>query len=545
MLRGLMQDRPLLVSSLIDYGAELFGNEAIVSAMPEGPPHRTTYAEVRNRILRLAGALTAMGVRPGDIVATLAWNSHRHFELYYAISGIGAVCHTINPRLFPDQLAYIVEHAGDRALFFDPALLPLVEAMRPRWPSIASYVVLAGRDEAPASGSLPNLIPYEDLLRGSDPLERWPEFDETTACALCYTSGTTGEPKGALYSHRSTVLHALVTLAANAKSFGQGRPLMPIVPLFHVNAWGLPYLAPLSGTPLVFPGAKLDGRSVFDLLDSESVCSGWGVPTVWLGLLAEMRTRGRKPAALSEVLIGGSAVPGAMVTAFERDWGINVVHGWGMTEMSPVGTICRLPPDASSLPHETQVEMKLSQGRRLFGVETWIADPDGKPLPHDGVAQGELFVRGPTVISGYFRDAPASAAAIDRDGWLATGDVATIAPDGFLRVVDRTKDLVKSGGEWISSIAVENAALAHPDVANCAVIGVPHAKWSERPLLIVVPKAGTAPRKSDILARLAETLAKWQVPDDVVFVDTLPLTATGKVSKKDLRARFAGYALQQ
>lgn len=545
MLKGLMMDRPLLVSSLIDFAAEVHSKVSITTQTVEGGIHRTTTADARRRIVRLANALRAMGVKPGDRIATLAWNTYRHFELYYAISGIGAVCHTINPRLFPDQLSYIVNHADDKILFFDLTFLPIIERMRAECRTVGRYVAMTDRAHMPDASGAGEILCYEDILQtGSDQIV-WPEFDENTACALCYTSGTTGEPKGALFSHRSTVLHALFVVSCLSSAFGAKRPLLPVVPLFHVNAWGLPYATMLSGTPLVMPGAKLDGASLFDLLDSEKVFSSWGVPTVWLGLLAEMRKRGRKPDNFSEVIIGGSAAPAAMITAFEQDFGVNVVHAWGMTEMSPVGTFGNLSPEMEAAPFEERLAIKTRQGQRLFGVDFKIVDENGQRLPHDGEAQGELFVRGPTVISAYFNNEAASAAAMDKEGWFGTGDVAKVTPDGYLTLVDRTKDLVKSGGEWISSIDVENAAIGCPGVANAAVIAIPHAKWVERPLLVVVKATNANPEKADILAHLATKLAKWQVPDDVVFVDALPLTATGKVSKRDLRQRFEDFRLPE
>ena len=393
--------------------------------------------------------------------------------------------------------------------------------------------------------SLDGLLCYEELLPLGEAEIVWPEFDENTASSLCYTSGTTGEPKGALFSHRSTVLHTLFVLACLPGPFGPEKPLLPVVPLFHVNAWGLPYAAMLSGTPLVMPGPKLDGASLFDLLDAEQVYSAWGVPTVWLGLLHEMQKRGRKPANFSEVIVGGSAAPAAMIETFEQTWGVNVVHAWGMTEMSPVGTFGDLSPAMKALPFAERLKIKSRQGKRFFGVDFKIVDDAGLPLPHDGLRQGELFVRGPTVISAYYNNPKASAAAMDKDGWFGTGDVAKVTADGYLTLVDRTKDLVKSGGEWISSIDVENEAIGCPGVANAAVIAVPHPKWSERPLLVVVKAPGTDPTKAQILAHLAAKLAKWQVPDDVVFADSLPMTATGKISKKDLRAKFADFRLPE
>ncbi len=544
MLKGLMMDRPLLVSSLVDFAAEIHRGVTITTATVEGGIQRMTIGESHRRIARLANVLLKLGIKPGDRVATLAWNTQRHFELYFAISGIGAVCHTINPRLFPEQMTYIVNHAQDKILFFDMTFLPLVEKFRENFQPVGSYVAMTDMAHMPASTGIDGLLCYEQLLElGGDTIV-WPEFDENTASSLCYTSGTTGEPKGALFSHRSTVLHTLCVLACLPGPFGPEKPLLPVVPLFHVNAWGLPYASMLSGTPLVMPGPKLDGASLFDLLDAEKVYSSWGVPTVWLGLLAEMQKRGRKPANFSEVIIGGSAAPAAMIETFEETWGVNVVHAWGMTEMSPVGTFGNLSPQQKALPFAERLKIKSRQGQRLYGVDFKIVDEDGRAQPHDGHAQGELFVRGATVISDYFENPKASAAARDKDGWFGTGDVAKITPDGYLSLVDRTKDLVKSGGEWISSIDVENEATGCPGVANAAVIAIPHPKWSERPLLVVVKTPGVNPSKADILAHLATKLAKWQVPDDVVFAESLPLTATGKISKKDLRAKFAAFRFE-
>lgn len=545
MLKGLMMDRPLLVSSLIDYAAEVYGQSPLISARVEGGVHRSTVRETARRVARLANRLLDLGVKPGDRVATLAWNTTRHVELYYAISGIGAVCHTINPRLFPEQMTYIVNHAADRMLFFDLTFQPLVEKLRPAWKSVETFVLLTDREHMPATTSVPDLQCYEDLLTGSRDHIDWPCFDENAASSLCYTSGTTGEPKGALFSHRSTVLHALFEIASLPGPFGQDKPILPVVPLFHVNAWGLPYATMLAGTPLVMPGPRLDGASLFDLMDAEHVNSAWGVPTVWLGLLDEMRKRGRKPAGFSEVIIGGSAAPGPMIETFERQYGVNVIHGWGMTEMSPVGAFTRLTPAEQALPLDERIKLKLHQGRRFYGVDFKITDEGGQRQPQDGKAQGELHVRGPTVISAYFANPAASKAAFDSDGWFATGDVARITDDGFLTLVDRTKDLVKSGGEWISSIDVENVAIGCPGVANAAVIAVPHPKWTERPLLVVVKAKDADPTKEAILAHLATRLAKWQLPDDIVFVESLPLTATGKVSKKDLRGSFSDFKLRE
>ena len=545
MLKGLMMDRPLLVSSLIEFAAEVYPKLTITTSTVEGGMTRAGIPEVRTRIARLANVLRKLGVGPGDRVATLAWNTQRHLELYYAISGIGAVCHTINPRLFPEQLTYIVNHAEDKILFFDATFMPLIEKLRGELQPVGTWVLMTDREHMPAGEPIPGLLCYEDLLALGEDSIQWPDLDENTACALCYTSGTTGEPKGALYSHRSTLLHTLFASSCLPGPFGSDKPLCPVVPLFHVNAWGLPYIAMLTGTPMVMPGPRLDGATLFDLFDAEGVHSSFGVPTVWLGLLAEMQKRGRKPAGFSQLVVGGSAAPRAMIETFERDWGVNVIHAWGMTEMSPIGTYMRMAPHMEALPFAERMTIKERQGLRLYGVEFKIVDEDGRRQPHDGVAQGELFVRGPTVIKGYYRNEAATKSAMDAEGWFGTGDVARITADGFLTLVDRTKDLVKSGGEWISSIDVENVAMGCPGVANAAVIAVPHPRWTERPVLVVVRAPGAAPTKEQVLAHVAGKLAKWQVPDDVLFVDALPLTATGKISKRDLRKRFEDYRLPE
>lgn len=542
MLRGMMMDTPLNVSAALDYGAEMHGGATIVSATIEGGMHRATYAETAKRTAQLAHGLKQLGVKRGDRIATLAWNGYRHFELYYAIGGLGAVCHTINPRLFPEQLIYIVNHAKDKVLFFDINLAPLVAKIRAHWPKDMIYVAMCDKAHLPKGDGLDGVLAYEDLLEGQPKTIRWPRIKETAAVSLCYTSGTTGEPKGALYSQRSVMLHALFTLTSGMGGLQSGRTVLPVVPLFHVNAWGLPYTAPITGMNLVMPGVRLDGPNLYDLLNQEKVYSTWGVPTVWTGLLAEIQKRGRKPEGLSEIIIGGSAAPRPMVEAFET-MGVEIVHGWGMTEMSPVGTLGVLPPKDRAKPLRTRIDLKVRQGRRMFGVDMKIVDEAGRTLPKNGKASGELFVRGPGVISGYYENKAASEKAFDKKGWFGTGDVAKITKDGYLIIVDRTKDLVKSGGEWISSIDVENAALAHPGVAGCAVIGVPHPKWQERPLMIVVKAPGANPTKDAIVGTLEKHIAKWQMPDDIVFVDQLPMTATGKVSKLTLRKQFAGHIL--
>ena len=543
MLRGMMMDRPLLVSSVIDYAAEVFPQVQVISNTVEGGIHRYGYADARERIGRLANALIGLGVKPGDRVATLAWNGYRHFELYYAIAGIGAVCHTINPRLFPEQITYIANHAEDVALFFDLTFLPLVEKVAPTLKTIKTYAVLSDRAHMPAASSLPGLLCYEGLLAEMPAAFTWPEFDENAACALCYTSGTTGEPKGVLYSNRSMMLHTYQLIATRPDLFANNRRILPVVPLFHANAWSLPYVTPVTGCTFVLPGAKLDGATLFELMENEDVQAGWGVPTVWLGLIDEFKKRGRKPKNLTQILSGGSAVPQAMIDTLTRDWDIEVTHGWGMTEMSPIGTISLFRPEEQKLPPLERAKLSALQGRRMFGVDLKIVDDKGNRLPHDGEASGELWVRGSNVVSGYYKNPEASAKQIDAEGWFGTGDVAKITPDAWMVIVDRTKDLVKSGGEWISSIDVENAALAVKGIANCAVIGVPHPKWNERPLLCVVKQPGAEPTKQEILDMLATKIAKWQMPDDVVFVDALPMTATGKISKKDLRAQFADFKL--
>ena len=544
MLRGLMMDRPLLVSSVIDYAAEVYPDVEIVSQTVEGGLHRYGHRASRERIGRLANALKGLGIEPGDRVATLAWNGYRHFELYYAIAGIGAVCHTINPRLFPEQITYIANHAGDTALFFDLTFLPLVEKLKPSLKTIDTYVLMTDRQHMPANG-MGGLLCYEGLLAEVEELAEWPEFDENAACSLCYTSGTTGEPKGVLYSNRAMMLHTFFLIATRPDLFAGNRCILPVVPLFHANAWSLPYITPLTGCKFILPGAKLDGPTLFDLMEAEGVQAGWGVPTVWLGLIDEFKKRGRKPKDLDQILSGGSAVPQAMIDTLTRDWGIEVTHGWGMTEMSPVGTLTLFRPEEREMAPLERAKLSARQGRRMFGVDLKVIDEQGRRAPADGTTSGELFVRGQTIVSGYYNNEEASRRQVDAEGWFGTGDVAKITPDGWLLIVDRTKDLVKSGGEWISSIDVENAALACKGLANCAVIGVPHPKWHERPLLVAVKAPGAEPTKAEILQVLTATLAKWQLPDDVVFVDQLPMTATGKISKKDLRAQFVDYKLPE
>jgi acyl-CoA synthetase (AMP-forming)/AMP-acid ligase II len=541
-MRGLMMDRPLLIGALIQYAAEYHGDAEIVTRTTEGPIHRYSYAEAERRAKQLAKALKRLGVVVGDRVATIAWNNHRHFELYFAISGIGAVCHTINPRLFGDQLRYIVNHAEDKLLFVDLTFVPIAEKMAAEWPRVRHYVIMTDREHMPQT-SLPNALCYEELLAAENADLVWPEFDENTASSLCYTSGTTGNPKGALYTHRSTLLHSFAVCSANAVGISMRDSILPVVPMFHVNAWGIPYAAAMSGAKLVFPGPKLDGASLHELFMSEQVTLSLGVPTVWLGLLTYLERTGKRLDGLTRVTVGGSAVPRSMIEAFEGKYGVQCIHGWGMTEMSPVGTLGLPKRKHLALSRDEQYAIKAKQGFPLFGVDMKVVGADGKVQPHDGKSTGELYVRGPWIIGAYYNDDEATAAAFDAEGWFRTGDVSAIDPDGYMIILDRSKDVIKSGGEWISSIDVENAAMGHPDIAEAAVIGLPHPKWDERPLLIVVPKQGRQPSKEEITAFLGDKIAKWQLPDDIVFVSELPHGATGKVLKTRLREQFRDYRL--
>jgi fatty-acyl-CoA synthase len=543
MLRGLMMDAPLMISGALEYGKVVHADRPIITRTVEGPIHRYTYAEAARRAAQLAHALDGLGVEDGDRVGTIAWNTHRHFELYYGISGIGAVCHTMNPRLHTDQLIYVANHASDRYLFFDLTFVPLVEAIADRLPKVEGYVVMTDDEHMPKDCRLPNLLCYESLIGGKPETYQWPVFDEDAAAALCYTSGTTGNPKGVLFSHRSTMLHTYFLLASGEMRITQHDSILPVVPLFHANAWGLPYATPITGASLVMPGPGLDGASLFDLMDENGVTASWGVPTVWLGLLDEMAKRGRKPANLGLAVIGGAAAPPPMIETFERDYDVRVVHGWGMTEMSPVGSLGTIPPTADDAPLAERVALKAKQGRFFYGVGYKIVDEDGKPLPHDGEAAGELLVRGAAITGGYFEDEEANRGAFDDEGWFRTGDMATIDGNGYLTIVDRAKDLVKSGGEWISSIDLENAAIGHPGIAEAAVIAVPHPKWDERPLLIAVRNQGHDVTGEDLKEYLASKVAKWWLPDAVVFVDELPHSATGKLLKAALRDQYGDFKL--
>ena len=540
MIRGGMQDWPLVTWRLLDHAARNHGSRAIVSLAVERGTHRTTWGEVGARSRRLASSLAGLGVGRGDRVATLAWNTWRHVECLYGIGGAGGVAHTVNPRLFDDQLTYILDHAGSRVLLFDLTFLPLVERLAPRLPGVAHYVVLTGREHLPASRL--DLLCYEELLAAGDPAFAWADLAESEPAGLCYTSGTTGNPKGVLYSHRSTVLHAIAATGVDVLALGARTRVLPVAPMFHVNAWGLPYAAAAAGATLVLNGPHFDAASLHQLIVGEGVDFALGVPTVWLGLLQYLdgleRDSGRSGlGTLNRVNIGGSAVPKSMIDAFAAR-GVTVNHLWGMTEMSPIGTIGTPTPEVAALPGDEQTAMRAKQGRSLFGVEMTVVGDTGGELPRDGVAFGRLLVRGPWIIDTYFGEAaPATGAA----GWFDTGDVATVDAFGYMGIVDRAKDVIKSGGEWISSIDLENTAVGCPGIAEAAVIGVPHPKWDERPLLIVVAKPGAAVTKADVLAWLAPRIAKWWTPDDVVFVDELPHTATGKLLKTELRERFRGH----
>ncbi len=541
-MRGLMMDRPLLISQIIEYAAASFPEQEVVSRTPEGVLHRYTYRQAADRSRQLANALRKLGVVEGDRIATVAWNTYRHFEIYYAVSGIGAICHTINPRLPVDQFEYIVNHAKDKYIFLDLTFVPLLEKLHSQFQGVAGYVIMTDAEHMPQT-TLPNVYCYEELIKDQPTTFEWPEFDEYLASSLCYTSGTTGVPKGVLYSHRSTLLHAFSVLALPGLGLNEDSAMLPVVPMFHVNAWGVPYFGPMIGAKIVFPGPNLDGASLAELMNGEGVTDAWGVPTVWLGLLTHMRNTNSRFTSLKQVLIGGSAAPRAMMAEFKEKYGVEALQGWGMTEMSPVGTVSLIRPRDRHLSEEAKLDRKTKQGRALFGVEMKIVDPQGNRLPHDGKAFGELLVRGPAITSGYYENAEANASAFDAEGWFRTGDVATIDPEGYMEIVDRAKDVIKSGGEWISSIDLENEAVGHPEIAEAAVIGVRHPKWDERPLLVVVRQPGSKLDKAGVLEYLRPRVAKWWLPDDVVFVDELPHSATGKLQKAKLREQFKDYIL--
>ncbi len=537
-----MMNRPLLISSIAEHAARFHADREIVSVTVDAARHRTTWGTLIGRARQLANALGRFGLRPGDRIATLAWNDHRHLELYYAISGAGYVCHTINPRLFPEQIAYIINHAEDRWLFIDPAFMPLLEKLVPRIRPLDGVVVMTDDAHMPST-VLCNVQSYESLIDGESDAFAWPALDEHAASALCYTSGTTGDPKGVLYDHRSTILHAYAGVAPDVLGLSSMDSVLPVVPLFHVNAWGIPYSAGIAGAKLVLPGPQMANPAMLaDLLETEAVTLALGVPTIWLGLLKHLETSGQRLTSLRRTIIGGAAVPRSMIEAFRERHGVEVRQGWGMTEMSPIGTVNTIKAGLETFGPKERLDLAAKAGRGVFGCELRIVDDQGRVLPWDGVAYGSLQVRGPWVCSDYFKlDGGAGTHTVD--GWFDTGDVAIIDREGYVTITDRTKDVIKSGGEWISSIELENLIMSHPDVAEAAVVGVPHPKWSERPLLVVVPAEGAEIDKSALLRHYRGRVAEWWIPNDVVVLDELPHTATGKVRKIELRLRFADFKL--
>jgi 3-(methylthio)propionyl---CoA ligase len=543
---GLMQNQPLLISSLIEFAERHHSDGEIVSRRVEGDLHRYTYKDLAVRSRQVANALDGLQIGFSDRVATLAWNGYRHMEVYFGVSGSGRVLHTLNPRLHPDQVVWVANHAEDQVLCFDASFLPIVQAVHARCTTIKHYVMLCDADKLPQDAGIPNLISYEAWIGKQSSDYTWPVFDENSASSMCYTSGTTGNPKAALYSHRSTVLHAYAAALPDVMNLSARDCVLPVVPMFHVNAWGIPYSAALTGCKLVFPGPAMDGKSIYDLLESEKVTFAAGVPTVWQMLLAHMQANGLRFSTVNRTVIGGSACPPAMINAFNDDYGVDVLHAWGMTEMSPLGTLCTLKNKHLLLSKEEQIKIRLKQGRAIYGMDMKIVDEAGKPLPHDGKAFGDLLVKGPWIVAEYFKQSeePSPKSPLV-DGWFPTGDVATIDPDGYMQITDRSKDVIKSGGEWISSIDIENIAVAHPAVAMAACIGVFHPKWDERPIVAVVKKPGADVSREALIAFYQGKTAKWQIPDDVVFVDAIPLGATGKMLKAKLRETLKDYKLPQ
>ena len=537
---GLMQDHPLLISSLIKFAAKNHPDEEIVSRSVEGPIHRYTYKDCASRSRQLAKALEKLGIEQGDCIGTLAWNGYRHMEIYYGVSGMGAICHTINPRLFPEQIVYIINHAEDKYLFLDLTFVPLLEKLADKLKNVKRFVIMTDQAHMPKT-SLPNTLCYESLLANSDNDYEWPAFDEKTASSLCYTSGTTGNPKGVLFAHRSTILHSYAICSPNGFGLSNNETILPVVPMFHVNAWGLPYAATMCGAKIVMPGPRMDGESIYELMENESVTFSAGVPTIWMMLLSYMKENNQKFSSMKRTVIGGAAVPRAMIEAFQKKYNVNVIHAWGMTEMSPVGTVCNLKNKHSELPLNEKIDLSLKQGRSLYGVDMKIVGPNGRELPWDGKTFGNLLVRGPCITSGYFKGEGGNI--LDNEGYFDTGDIATIDADGYMQITDRSKDVIKSGGEWISSIDLENEAVGCSGIAEAAVIAVPHPKWDERPLLLVVKEQDATVTKEDVTDHMKGSLAKWQLPDDVVFLNELPHTATGKLLKTKLRSEYGDYKL--
>jgi len=541
---GLMMDMPLLISSIAQHAEKFHGDREIVSVTVDNPLHRYTIRDAVRRARQLANALDGLGLDRGDRVATIAWNDYRHLEIYYGVSGSGRVCHTINPRLFPEQLVFIINHAEDRYVFTDVMFVPLLEKLLPKIPHVEGFVVMTDEANMPDT-SLPNAMCYETLLAGAPADYAWPQFDERTASALCYTSGTTGDPKGVLYDHRSTVLHAYASVAPDVVGLASRDVVLPVVPLFHVNAWGIPYSALITGSKLVFPGPKMgDGEVLYGLMESEKVTVSLGVPTVWMGLLQYCEQAGKTLQSLKRTIVGGAAVPRVMVEEFRLKHDVQVVQGWGMTEMSPIGAVNTPKAGTEGLSQDEAFDLATKAGRGVYGCELRIVDDGGAELPWDGQAFGALQVRGPWVCGDYYR-LEGGAGTHTEDGWFDTGDVATIDPQGYLAITDRTKDVIKSGGEWISSIELENTAVAHPAVAEAAVIAIAHPKWTERPLLVIVKAEGKEVGKDELLEFFRGKVADWWIPDDVAFVDELPHTATGKLKKIELRRQFAEYALPE
>jgi fatty-acyl-CoA synthase len=538
-MRGLMMQTPLLISDLIQHAARFHGDTEIVSRRVEGDIHRTTYRALLKRVRQLANALTALGVKPGDRVGTLAWNGYRHMELYYAVSGMGAVLHTINPRLHPDQIAWIANHAEDTLLFYDVNLQPLVEQIAGKATTVQAYVLMSDASRLPSESAAAPLLAYETVVDEASDTFDWPTFDENTASSLCYTSGTTGNPKGVLYSHRSTVLHAYAAALPDVMNLAAHEVMLPVVPMFHVNAWGLPYAAALVGCKIVFPGPALDGKSLYELFEAEGVTMSAGVPTVWQGLLSYVEANGLAFSTMRRTVIGGSACPPAMMRAFEEKYRVTVVHAWGMSETSPLGSSGALKAKHATVSAEEKYAVKFKQGIALAGIDLKIVDDEGTELPWDGKTFGNLMARGPWTLSEYYGEGRSAL----HEGWFQTGDVATIDADGYMQITDRSKDVIKSGGEWISSIELENIAVAHPAVQLAACFGVAHPRWDERPLLVVVRKADAELSREELLAFYDGKVAKWQKPDDVVFVESIPLGATGKMLKAELRRQFASYRL--
>jgi 3-(methylthio)propionyl---CoA ligase len=541
---GLMQNQPLSISSLIEFAERHHAEGEIVSRRVEGDIHRYTYKEAAQRARRLAGALDAMNLQLGERVASIAWNGYRHLEMYFGVSGSGRVLHTINPRMHPEQIAWVMNHAQDQVVCFDMTFLPIVKAVHSKCPSVKHWVALCDADKLPADSGVPNLLSYEALLVAQSGVYPWPEFDENTASSMCYTSGTTGNPKAVLYSHRSTVLHAYAAALPDVMCLSARDSILPVVPMFHVNAWGIPYSAALTGAKLVFPGPGMDGKSIYDLIELERVTYAAGVPTIWQMLLSHMEPNKLRFSTLKRTVIGGSACPPAMITAFNDQYGVEVLHAWGMTEMSPLGTLCTLKNKHLTQSEEDKMKVRLKQGRAIFGVDMKIVDGSGAELPWDGKTYGDLLVKGPWVVREYFQGVGDTAPVMPLvEGWFPTGDVATIDADGYMQITDRSKDVIKSGGEWISSIDIENIAVAHPAVAMAACIGMRHPKWDERPIVAVVTKPGFELTREELLKFYEGRAAKWQIPDDVVFLDSIPMGATGKMQKSKLREVLKDYQL--